>query len=318
MSAMRHPSILLALKGMDTKYWISGLKAKLPEAEIRVWHPDDHSPADYVLYWKEDIAALAPRDDVKLLFNVGAGVDALVQARYRHKHLLIHQVPVIRLEDAGMSSQMVQYAVYCTLRSQRRFYEYGEFARVGKWIQLEAHDPKKFVVAVLGAGKLGLPVATAIKELGFPVRIYSRTPKNIPGIATYAGEEQFASFLNGTRMLINLLPNTPETTGILNKRTFQNMARPGYVVNLARGAHVVDDDLILALNHGYIARAYLDVFNEEPLPTGHRFWTQAGIEITPHIAARTRIEESVAQVATKIVRHQRGDMLETVDLGRGY
>lgn len=315
---MTHPRILVAIKGMDPEHWVSGLKAKLPQAEIRTWRPDDHQPADYVLYWKEDIAALAPRNGVKLLFNLGAGVDALVQALHNHKQLLIHQVPVIRLEDAGMASQMVQYALYCTLRSQRRFYEYENLAQAGKWLQLEAHDPKKFVVAVLGAGKLGLPVANAIKELGFPVRLYSRSPKNIPGIQTYAGEKQFTSLLEGARMLINLLPSTAATIGILNRHTFERMARPGYLVNLARGAHVVEHDLIAALNQGHIARAYLDVFNEEPLPANHPFWSQAGIEITPHVSARTRIDESVAQVAAKIAKHQHGQTLEAVDLVRGY
>ena len=119
-------------------------------------------------------------------------------------------------------------------------------------------------------------------------------------------------------MLINLLPSTVETTGILNKNTFERMARPGYIVNLARGAHVVEHDLITALNQGHIARAYLDVFNEEPLPANHPFWGQAGIEITPHVSARTRIDESVAQVAAKIAKHQRGETLEAVDLARGY
>lgn len=279
--------ILFAMRGVDTSAWLSALHDKLPMASIRVWRPGDMLPADYVLYWKESVDALGPREGVKAVFNMGAGVDVLLDLLNENPHTVVHAVPVVRLEDAGMAQQMVQYAIYCALRYQRRFDEYENLASKGVWQQLEAYDIESFTIGVLGAGKLGLPVAQALADLGFPVRLYSRTRKNVDGITNYAGAERFDAFVADTRMLINLLPNTPETEGVLCKRVFDAMARGGFVVNLARGSHVVDQDLLDALDDGRLRRAALDVFRDEPLPLEHPFWEHPSVEVTPHISART-------------------------------
>jgi glyoxylate/hydroxypyruvate reductase A len=151
------------------------------------------------------------------------------------------------------------------------------------------------------------------------VRGFSRTKRDVEGVKTFAGDEQFESFLDGTRVLINLLPHTPDTEGILNRRTFERLAPGAYLVNLARGGHLVDDDLLHAMQTGQIAAATLDVFHTEPLPDNHPFWRTPRLTITPHIAAETLREESTEQVANKIMALARGEPISgIVDVKRGY
>lgn len=310
--------LLVAMKGVDTMAWVSALEEEMPEADIRLWTPGDDARADYVLFWKEQAAALNKRADVKAVFNMGAGVDALLALLSETEGTIADDVPIIRLEDAGMAQQMVEYAIYCTLRFQRGFYLYEHFARSGTWHQFDAHPAESFVVGVMGAGQLGQPVAVALANLGFPVRLFSRSEKSVPGVTTFAGMESLHSFASGTKLLINLLPNTPETVGILNARLFSAMDAGGYVVNLARGSHVVDADLLHALESGQLARVALDVFRQEPLPADHPFWAHAQVDMTPHISARTLVRKSVKQVAAKIRSHQDGNALIGLDLKRGY
>ncbi|SDC47558.1 2-hydroxyacid dehydrogenase [Paraburkholderia lycopersici] len=310
--------ILFAMNGANTRDWLDGLHSALPEARIRTWERGDNAAADYVLYWKADAAALSRRDGLKAIFNMGAGVDALLRIVHENPDAVATDIPIVRLEDAGMAQQMVEYAVYCALRFARRFDEYESLSRQRIWKPLDAYSIDDFPIGVLGAGKLGLPVAQALANLGFPVRVYSRSAKAVEGMIAYAGQERLEAFASGARMLVNLLPNTPETEGILNRRLFDAMADDGYVVNLARGSHIDDADLIAALDSGKLARAVLDVFRNEPLAEAHPFWLHDRIDVTPHISARTLIPESVAQVADKIRRSEQGEKLFGLDLQRGY
>lgn len=310
--------ILLAMKGADLGAWMHALQTALPDARLRAWQPGDTARADYLLYWKEHPSALLPRDGLKAVFNMGAGVDALLDALRNHPGTVAGQVPVLRLEDAGMARQMVQYALYYAFRYQRRFYRYEAQARDRIWQPVDEDDAASFTIGVLGAGQLGLPVAQALAGLGFPVRIYSRSRKAPDGIAAYAGPGELLAFASGAKMLVNLLPNTPETQNILGRHLFAAMARGGYLVNLARGQHLVDADLLAALDDGQISRAALDVFREEPLPADHRFWNHPHIDITPHVSAQTLVQESVTQIVDRISAHLRGEPLVGIDLARGY
>ncbi|VCU68061.1 Glyoxylate/hydroxypyruvate reductase A [Pigmentiphaga humi] len=310
--------ILLATAGVDEAPWLLALREALPAARVRSWQPGDDAPADYLLYWKAPEQALADRPGLKAVFNLGAGVDALLAAMREHPGLVTHRVPVVRLEDAGMARQMAEYALYCALRYQRRFDAYEEQARERVWRPLEPYRAEAFTIGVLGAGQLGLPVAQALAAQGFPLRLYSRTERSVPGIETYAGPDALIRFASGARMLVNLLPDTPATAGVLSARVFDAMAEGGYVVNLARGPHLVDTDLLEALARGKLARAALDVFREEPLPQDHPFWRHPRIDITPHISALSLVDESVAQIAGRIARHEAGEPLRGLDWRRGY
>jgi glyoxylate/hydroxypyruvate reductase A len=166
---------------------------------------------------------------------------------------------------------------------------------------------------------LGERVARTVAQIDFPVLGWSRSPKAVAGVRTYSGAEGFGEFLAATRVLVNLLPLTPETQGIMRRDTLARLKPGAYVINVARGAHLVEEDLLALIEEGHVAGATLDVFRTEPLPAGHPFWNHPKITITPHTSARTLRDESIAQIAGKIAAMERGEAVAgAVDTARGY
>jgi glyoxylate/hydroxypyruvate reductase len=262
---------------------------------------------------------LAARGDLRAVFNLGAGVDAILALEREAPGTLPPGVPLVRLEDTGMAPQMAEYVVHAVLRYLRRFDEYAQLQAEHRWQVLEPHPRESFTVGVLGLGVLGAHVAQAVASFGLPVRGYSRSAREIAGIETYAGPAQFDAFLDGVKVLVNLLPHTPDTHDVLNAKAFARLAEGAYLINVARGAHLVERDLLDALRSGKIAAATLDVFREEPLPSNHAFWREPRITITPHSSALTLRAESVAQIAQKITALTRGEAITgIVDIARGY
>lgn len=303
----------------EAKQWLSGIESRLPSAKIRQWRRGDTQPADYALVWQPPHEMLARRVDLKGIFALGAGVDAILDQERRYPGTLPTGVPLVRLEDSGMSVQMQEYVVANVLRYFRRMDEYQLQQQQKMWQPLEPHQHDNFTVGILGAGVLGKSVAHKLAEFGFTVRCWSRTPKQIDGVTSFAGNEKLPAFLQGTQLLINLLPNTPETLGILNQSLFSQLNNRAYVINIARGAHLLERDLLAAMRAGKIAAATLDVFAEEPLPPMHPFWTHPRITITPHIAAITLPEAAMDQVVANIHAIEAGRVpAGLVDVVRGY
>jgi glyoxylate/hydroxypyruvate reductase A len=205
------------------------------------------------------------------------------------------------------------------LRYFRRLDDYAAQQARAEW---RVHAPRRhaeFPVGVMGLGVLGAHVARALIALGFPVLGWSRTPKALERVRSFAGAEELDAFLAASRALVLMLPHTPDTEGILNRRTLGLLPRGAHLINVARGGLIVDEDLLTALDFGHIAGATLDVFNEEPLPAAHPYWRHPKVFITPHASAVTLMEESVAQVAAKIRRIERGESVGgVVDLVHGY
>jgi glyoxylate/hydroxypyruvate reductase A len=318
--------LFYAPPGAEPHAWLASLSQALPQAQFRVWQPGDHGSADYAIVWRPPAELFARRDGLRAVFVLGAGVDALFALEHAAPGTLPRDVPIVRLEDSGMAEQMAEYATYSALRYLRRFDEYERAQRdaVPNWQPLEPHAHATFTIGVLGLGVLGAHVAATLAAMGLPVRGYSRSPKTIEGVATYAGPATpgaaaLAPFLDGVKLLVNLLPSTPETAGILDMRTFAQLAPGAYLVNLARGAHLVEADLLAALADGRLAAATLDVFGVEPLPAEHPFWHHPRITVTPHISALTLREPSVGQIAGKIAALERGEPVTgVVDWSRGY
>jgi glyoxylate/hydroxypyruvate reductase A len=303
----------------DAALWMHGLALALPDAELREWQPGDDGPADYAVVWRAPSELFANRPDLKAVFNLGAGVDAILEVEREAPGTLPRNALLVRLEDTGMAQQMIEYATHAVLRYLRRFDEYEALQKEGRWEKLQAHARASFTVGVLGLGVLGAEVARALTQFGLPVRGYSRSPKDVEGVQVYAGDAQLDAFLDGVKVLVNLLPRTPDTEGILNRRTFAKLARGAYLVNVARGAHLVDADLIDAMRDGQIAAATLDVFHDEPLAKDHPFWRTPRLTITPHISAETLREESIVQIAQKISALERNEPVSgIVDIARGY
>ncbi|MFC5742823.1 2-hydroxyacid dehydrogenase [Dyella tabacisoli] len=291
----------------------------LPEAEVRHWEPGDTGPADFAIVWRPPRELFAGRDDLRAVFNLGAGVDAILGLERAHPGTLPKHALLVRLEDTGMASQMSEYVTYAVLRYLRRFDEYAHLQAQQRWKVLERHPRETFVIGVLGLGVLGTHVAQTLSSFGLPVRGFSRGEKKIKGIDCYAGANEFDAFMDEVKVLVNLLPSTPDTDGILNARTFSRLTRGAYLINVARGAHLVENDLLEALSNGQIAAATLDVFHQEPLPVSHAFWSHPHITMTPHCSAETLRDESMSQIVQKIRELARGESIGgIVDVERGY
>jgi glyoxylate/hydroxypyruvate reductase len=296
----------------DEDRWIPGLQAALPGAEVLLWEPGA-SLADYAVVWKPPQQMLDEQIGLKALFNTGAGVDALMQLR------LPPGLPVIRLDDAGMSVQMAEYVCHAVIRHFRELDGYEHDMALGKWSFRKPRSRLDYPVGILGLGVLGERVAKAVAQFDFPVNGWSRSPKAVEGVQCFHGDAQLADFLAASRILVCLLPLTPETEGIVNATNLAHLRSGGHIINVARGAHVVDADLLAAIDGGHVAGATLDVFRVEPLPQGHPYWNHPKITVTPHTSARTLRSESIAQIVLKIGALERGEAVAgRVDAARGY
>jgi glyoxylate/hydroxypyruvate reductase A len=295
--------------------WARDFAQALPQAETVTWQEGQSLGAcDYAVLWAPVPALLDQLSRVKAIFLMGAGVDAILKFGDA-----LPDVPVIRLGDAGMGEQMAEYVAYAVLRYFRRFDEYEQQARQGMWNPLAARKKEAFTVGVLGLGKLGIPVVQALRQLGFPVRGWSRTAKDLPGVNCFAGMDALDDFLSGTRVLVSMLPLTPETNNLLDRARLSALPEGAYLVNVARGAQVAEPDLLALIRTRHIAGATLDVFRNEPLPAPHPFWSEPRITITPHISALTIREEAVRQIAHKITQLERGEAVaDVVDRTTGY
>ena len=301
----------------DTKAqpWLDGLRAAFPNAVVEVWYAGA-LPADYAVVWAPPQQFIDEQTQLKGMFNIGAGVDALMALR------LLPNVPVVRLDDAGMSVQMAEYVCHAVIRHFREFDRYEADTAEGKWSYRKPRLRHDFPVGVMGLGVLGERVSRALAQFDFPVTGWSRSPKSIPGVKCFSSEAGFNDFLAATRILVCLLPLTPETDNLMRRDTLARLQPGGYVINVARGSHLVDEDLIALLDSGHLAGATLDVFRTEPLPVAHPFWNHPKITVTPHTSARTLREESIAQIAGKIRALESGALLASiagvVDPKKGY
>jgi glyoxylate/hydroxypyruvate reductase A len=296
----------------DGARWVDALSRELPRASICVW-PEAGKPIDYAVVWKPPPELIAGLSGARAVFNLGAGVDAIAGLSAWPEG-----VPLIRLEDAGMAEQMTEYVTYAVLRQYREFDAYERAQSAAEWRPRRRRDKAAFDIGILGMGVLGRAVANALLALAFPVSCCSRTSKQLPNVASFAHNEMDA-FLAIPRVLVCLLPLTPETRGILDRERLARLPRGAYVINVARGALVVEADLLALIDGGHLSGAMLDVFHDEPLPSGHAFWHHPRITVTPHVSAMTQIDESVAQIAAKIRRLEAGlPVSGLVDPARRY
>ncbi len=295
--------------------WRKALARGLPEMEFRVW-PDVGmlEEVSYALVWKPPYGLLKTLPGLKAILSLGAGVD----------HLLLDpdlppRVPIVRMVDAGLATQMSEYALYGVLHFHRSMDRYSDQQRQRNWRQLPAVPAPQRAVGVMGLGVLGGDFVRKLAVLDFKVLGWSRTPRSLPGVTTFHGSQGLHPFLEQTEILVNFLPLTPETTGILGASTFARLPRGACIINIARGDHLNEQDLLAALDQGQLGGAMLDVFRREPLPPDSAFWHHPKIVITPHIAAQAFAELMVSQVIENIRRIERGEPpLGLVDPARGY
>lgn len=304
--------ISFCCSGTEPEPWLAGLRAALPLAQIALWQPDA-ARADYAVVWAPPQQFFDEQAQLKGVFAIGAGVDALLELR------LPPQARVIRLDDAGMAVQMAEYVCHAVIRHFRELDVYAADICRGAWTFHKPRNRADFPVGVMGLGVLGQRVARALSAFEFPVNGWSRSAKRVDAVRCLHGAAQFNEFLSSSRVLVNLLPLTLDTRDILNRATMSRLQPGAYIINVARGAHLVDEDLLMLLDSGHLSGATLDVFRTEPLPPAHPFWQQPKITLTPHTAARTLRATSIAQIAGKIEALERGEtVVGLVDWGRGY
>jgi glyoxylate/hydroxypyruvate reductase A len=292
--------------------WLQELRAALPGATISLWQPGDPA-ADYGIVWQPPQAFFDEQPQLKAAFNIGAGVDALLRLN------IATPTQLVRLDDAGMGAQMAEYVCHAAIRHYRQFAGYDADQQSGVWKQREVLPRSAMPVGIMGLGVLGARVAKAVAQFDFPVNGWSRTPKDVPGVRCFHGAKGFHDFLAASKVLVSVLPATPETRDLINRNTLSRLQPGGYLINVARGAQLVEEDLLALLAEGHMAGAALDVFRTEPLPAGHPFWAHPKIAITPHSAALTIRAESIAQIAAKIAAMQSGTPVAgLVDRQRGY
>jgi glyoxylate/hydroxypyruvate reductase A len=289
--------------------WASALRAALPDTTVSTQDDAiDPTRVDYVVCWKPAEGALAAFTRLKAVFAMGAGIDHLLR-----RDDLPKQVPVIRLTDAGMAPQMLEYVLYGLLD------HYARQQAAGQWQPRPPRAAATMRVTVLGLGAIGRHVALGLKALGYAVRGWSRTAKQIDGITTHHGLDALPSLLADTDLLVGILPNTPDTAGLLNAERLACLPAGAVVINAGRGELLDVAALCAALDSGRLRGAMLDVFPHEPLAADAALWRQRGLLVTPHIAAATLIPESARQIAGKLRALAAGQAVEgVVDRSRAY
>lgn len=291
----------------ETQRWLEVMQPSLPEFEFVAWRPgSSETGARYAVVWSPPDALFQTETRLEAVFNLGAGVDRILALPS------LPDIPVLRLEDAGMAAQMAEYVIHHLSGLSRGFFDYAAGQPEATWDPLPAIRHAEWPVGVMGLGQLGSHVAQAVAALGYPVAGWARSPRAAQGIDIFHGADGLQAFLARTRVLVNLLPLTEETAGIIDRELLDRLLPEAVVINIARGAHVVDDDLLAALDSGKVRQVVLDVFHEEPLPGDHPYWKHPRVRVTPHIAALTLEADSVAQIAERLRRMERGEPVSGV------
>lgn len=259
-------------------------------------------------------AALAGLPGLRLIQSLWAGVDKLLADAS-----VPADVPLARMVDPAMNEAMAETALWAVLSVQREFFAYARQQHEPVWRQLPQRRADETTVAVLGLGQMGRTCALRLAGNGYRVAGWSRSETKVAGIDTFAGEAALVSVLADADVVVNLLPLTDATRGLFNAQTFARMSRGSALVNLARGAHVVEADLLAALASGQLGHAVLDVFANEPLPAAHPFWSHPRVTVLPHVAALTDPRSAARIVARNVAALREGRALENlVDRSRGY
>lgn len=303
----------------DPMPFVVALKDLVANIDVRIWPDDgDKSQISMVLCWQHPAGVLSDYPNLRCICSLGAGVDHLLA----DKHLPIN-VPVVRLVDSTLAMQMFEYVLAAVVSHIRHFDTFAQQQGVKQWQQIQAKPFDSVKVGVMGLGELGGFVAQKLASIGFSVVGWSRSKKSIAGIDCFAGENQQGYFLSQCDVLVNLLPLTPSTADILNEQLFLRLPKGAYVINVGRGGHLVDDDLIAAIDKGQLSGACLDVFRQEPLLHTHPFWLHPAIKVTPHCSSLTSSKSVAGQIVDNYQRCYLDEPADkkfknVVDVNKGY
>ena len=294
--------------------WRAELQARIPDLDVRIW-PEIGDPAeiDLALVWRPPPGELARYPNLRAILSLGAGIDGLIADPE------LPDVPIARMVDPSLTRTMTEYVLLAVLRHHREFDRFERAQRAREWAYAFPPQAADRRVGIMGLGELGAAAAGRLVAHGFQVLGWSRSAKALDGVVSFAGRSELHNFLHRTEILVCLLPLTAETVGILDAATFAELPHGACVINVARGQHLVENDLVHALNSGRLAGATLDVFREEPLPPGSPLWSNPKVLVTPHVASYSLPATAADGVAANIRRALAGEpLLHQVDRARGY
>lgn len=285
--------------------WQSLFQAHAPDIDLRLW-PEIGEPSQvrYFAAWQPPQNLHERFPNLEVIFATSAGVDQFDLGE------LPEHIKVVRMLDPGIAQGIVEYAGFAVLSLHRQMPLYLQQQREKQWQVHELTPASKRRVGVMGLGNLGVATLESLRPFGFELSGWARSQKDIPGVQCFAGAEQLPSFLAQCDILICLLPLTDDTRGILNTKTFAAMPKGAQLINLGRGGHLVESDLLDALQSGQLSHAIIDVLNDEPPATEHPFWHHPNIWLTPHIGANTSPDSAFDVLLCNIRRHQRGEAMQ--------
>jgi glyoxylate/hydroxypyruvate reductase A len=303
----------------NAQSWRDEFARQLPELDIRIW-PDNGDPeeVEYLAFMRPDFDVIPALPNLKVMFSRSAGVEAFID------HPKLPKVPLGKIEPSGGDPMMTEYTVMHVLRFHREMPKYHEAQANKEWLRTRIVRPEERRVGFLGLGLMATAPALILKQLGFPVSAWVRSPRpgsdsRPEGIRMFHGSDQFEAFMRQTDIAVCLLPLTKETDGIFCARTFAMMPRGAMVINIGRGGHVVEKDLIAALDSGQISYAALDALKPEPLPPESPLWTHPRVTVMPHVARRPTVAQLVSEIARNIKSVEKGGgLLQQIDLAREY
>jgi glyoxylate/hydroxypyruvate reductase A len=294
--------------------WRAELQARIPRLDVRIW-PEVGDPADIdiALVWRPPPGELARYPKLQAILSLAAGIDGLIADPD------LPDVPIARMVDPSLTRTMTEYVLLAVLRHHREFDRFERAQRAREWAYAFPPQAADRQVGLMGLGELGRAAARALVAHGFQVLGWSRSPKALDGVVSYAGRSELHPFLHRAEILVCLLPLTADTAGILDAATFAELPHGACVINVARGQHLVEADLIEALDSGHLGGATLDVFRAEPLPSGNPLWDHPKVLVTPHVASYSVPATAAEGVAANIRRIRAGEpLLHQVDRARGY
>lgn len=308
-------AIVIIRQDGKTEMWKKALLAAEPDLRIYGYHDEhDKDDVDMALIWKHPKGALAAYQNLKCIASSGAGVDFIFEDAEAPTDL-----PITRVVDEYLAQDMSEHVLALILAYLKHLdhYKIDQFNKV--WSPVQYRRIADFKVGILGLGVLGQVLAKDLVKFGFRVQGWSNSGKSLENVQSFAGKEGLSPFLKTTEILVCLLPLTQETYGILNKELLLQLPKGAYLINVARGGHLVDKDLLEMLDNGHLSGAGLDVYHQEPLNTDHPFWEHPKIHMTPHYASVSDTDFVVPQILENYRRLQNGEpLLNLISKSKGY
>ena len=306
-------TVALLSQSADLDFLRPLLQAADPSLDVRTWPDPRCLEAEVAVCWQTPPGLYARMPRLKLVHSIAAGVDNVVAGQ------ALRDLPVCRVVDPMLAEGMLQFVLWGVLYFHRRLDAALATQRRMEWKRPPQTPASACRVGLMGLGELGGHIAARLPSLGYSVSGWSRTPREMPGVTLFSGEAGYDAFLAQTDVLVCLLPLTAQTRGILGRRTFDALPKGSALIHCGRGEHLVENDLLAALDSGQLRGAVVDVFAQEPLPPGHPLWSAPGVVVTPHMATMATFDVVVQQIARNVAQLRAGrPLFNQVDTSRGY